>query len=187
MRMRKHGLWLVALLLCGSLLSGCAGGSSLTPGGSPEAAQPKPPVTVSNETLTLKVYFATRDAMYLVPETRTVKLSETPNPAKTALELLAAGPRNSELVAVMPAGSVVRELRIKDGVAYADFGDAIVKKHGGGSTAERLTVVAIVNTLTEFPDIQKVQILVEGKKVGTLAGHLDISEPLSHSEELNKK
>ena len=52
---------------------------------------------------------------------------------------------------------------------------------------EILTVGAIVNTLTEFPDVEKVQILVEGKKVSTLFGHLDVSDPLSRSPGIIKK
>ena len=191
--MRKRLAWLLVALLCCGMLAGCAGGSPPSSGGGlPETPSKKNPVSTPTtgsgvESRTLKVYFATRDAMYLVPESRTVNLASAQNPAKAALEILATGPQSADLVAVLPAGSVVRELRVKDGVAYADFNDVITKKHTGGSTAERLTVVAIVNTLTEFPDIHKVQILVEGKHVGTLAGHLDVSQPLSRSEELNKK
>ncbi len=38
-----------------------------------------------------------------------------------------------------------------------------------------LLVAEIVNTLTEFSEIQTVQILVTGKKVNTISGHMDIS------------
>ena len=168
--------------------AGCTNPNSSTQSGSTGAQQPKPPTINGNVTdAQVKVYFATKDALYLVPETHTVVGTESVNRAKEALAFLISGPKTADLTAVIPPGSTVRDLKIRDGIAYADFSDALVKKHIGGSTSERLTVVAIVNTLTEFPDIQKVQILVEGKKVGTLAGHLDISQPLSRSEELNKK
>ena len=72
-------------------------------------------------------------------------------------------------------------------IAYVDFNDKLVKNNTGGSTAEILLVAAIVNTLTEFHDIQKVQILVEGKKIDTISGHMDIGEPLSRSEKIIKK
>jgi spore germination protein GerM len=48
-------------------------------------------------------------------------------------------------------------------------------------------VAAVVNTLTEFPDIHKVQILVEGKTVETLSGHMSVGQPLSRSEGIIKK
>lgn len=40
---------------------------------------------------------------------------------------------------------------------------------------------AVVNTLTEFPGVEQVQILVEGKRVDTLYGHLDVYDPMSRS------
>ncbi|HWR39381.1 MAG TPA: GerMN domain-containing protein, partial [Patescibacteria group bacterium] len=179
MHNRLFGL-VFLMLLCAGILAGCGNGSSGSQSGSTEVKTPPAPSGGSiSETATVKVYFATKDALYLVPEVRTVTGAGSVSLAKGALECLAAGPKSPELVAVMPAGSAVRDLQIRDGVAYADFNAVLMKKHTGGSTAERLTVVAIVNTLTEFPDIQKVQILVEGKKVGTLAGHLDVSQPLS--------
>ena len=46
---------------------------------------------------------------------------------------------------------------------------------------------AIVNTLTEFAAVERVQILVEGKKVNTLFGHVDISEPLGRSVAIIKE
>ena len=43
---------------------------------------------------------------------------------------------------------------------------------------------AITNTLTEFKEIKRVQILVEGKKVITLSGHMDIEDPLERNKTL---
>ena len=43
---------------------------------------------------------------------------------------------------------------------------------------------AIVNTLTEFPEIKRVQILVEGKPVTSISGHMDLTEPLTRNETL---
>jgi hypothetical protein len=40
-------------------------------------------------------------------------------------------------------------------------------------------VYALVNALTvNLPEVEAVQILVDGKEVDTLAGHLDLREPL---------
>jgi len=41
-------------------------------------------------------------------------------------------------------------------------------------------VYTIVNVLTvNLPAIQAVQILIDGKEVATLAGHVDLREPLA--------
>jgi hypothetical protein len=43
-----------------------------------------------------------------------------------------------------------------------------------------LTVYAIVNAVTtNLPAVQRVQILVDGKEVDTIAGHIDVRRPLT--------
>jgi len=48
-------------------------------------------------------------------------------------------------------------------------------------------VGAIVNTLTEFAAVERVQILVDGEKVNTLFGHVDVTEPLGRSAAIIKE
>ena len=53
-------------------------------------------------------------------------------------------------------------------------------RHTGGSLDELFTVYAIVNSATvNLPAISRVQILIDGKEVDTLAGHVDLRNPLS--------
>ena len=42
---------------------------------------------------------------------------------------------------------------------------------------------AITNTLTEFPEIKRVQILIEGKKVTSISGHMDLEDPLIRNKD----
>ncbi|HPW21762.1 MAG TPA: GerMN domain-containing protein, partial [Vicinamibacterales bacterium] len=52
----------------------------------------------------------------------------------------------------------------------------------GGSQHELLTVYAIVDTLTaNLPAITSVQILVDGREVDSLAGHVDLRRPLPNT------
>ena len=41
-----------------------------------------------------------------------------------------------------------------------------------------MTIYSIVNTITQFPEIDYAKILVEGKEIETLAGHMDTSVAL---------
>ena len=85
---------------------------------------------------------------------------------------------------VVPIGVKVRSLKIdKDGTAYADFSKELAKR-GQGSYGEMMLCYAIVNTLTEFPEIKRVQILVEGEKVISLSGHMDVEDPLMRNTDL---
>ena len=57
-------------------------------------------------------------------------------------------------------------------------------KHPGGSLDEIFTVYTLVNALTvNLPAITRVQILVDGKEVDTLAGHVDLRHPLAKNLE----
>ena len=69
-------------------------------------------------------------------------------------------------------------------MATVDFSKELKTKHWGGSTGESMTIMSIVNSLTELPGIEKVQILIEGQKEDTLAGHWDLSSPISRDESI---
>ena len=194
MMANKIKLCVLLMLALALLISGCADSKPgvapassqngmINPTNSSEAQTPAPANQASSH---VTVYYATPDAMYLVAEKHTI--TKTDAPAKAAVELLFAEPADKQLARVLPAAAKLRNLTVKDHVAYADFSDKLIKNNGsGGSAAERLIVGAIVNTLTEFPEIHKVQILIEGKTVETLYGHMDVSQPLSRAEGIIKK
>ncbi|MBC8014330.1 MAG: GerMN domain-containing protein [Sporomusaceae bacterium] len=147
--------------------------------------QSSPSSLVPQEKMVVTVYNATKDAMHLVAEVHIIDKND--HPAKSAIELLLAGTQNVDLLSIIPTGTQLRHISVKDNIAYVDFNDKLIKNNTGGSASEILLVAAIVNTLTEFHNIQKVQIMVEGKKIDTISGHMDTSEPLSRSEKIIKK
>lgn len=167
----------LALLLLVTAVGGCKKDNS----GSP-------PADKSSETVTL--YFSDDQAMYLMPEERVVEVEKPVNPEKLAAAILSgliAGPENKDLQKTIPPETRLLGVAIKDGIAYADFSTELKSKHGGGSSGEIMTVSSIVNSLTELPEIEKVQILVAGKEIETLAGHLETSQPLERYQEMIKK
>ena len=81
----------------------------------------------------------------------------------------------------IPRGTVLNEVYIdSQQTAYLDFSSHLIDGHIGGTTAEFLTVTAILRTVFDtFPDhVKQVQILVDGEEVETIAGHLNLSQPL---------
>jgi germination protein M len=186
MSVRNKYLAFLTVLLIALFTSGCEPGQAVTgPAAAPAQQEKQSSQPSTAETMAVTVYYATKDATFLVPEIRTV--SKTDHPAQAAVEQLLLAPKNADLVQTLPEGTKLKGITVKNHVAYVDFNDKLIKNGRGGSTGEILVVGAIVNTVTEFADIYKVQIMVEGKKVGTLYGHLDVSEPLSRSESIIKK
>ena len=90
------------------------------------------------------------------------------------------------MVSLFPKGTKIRTMKLENGIAYVDFSKEITNVPQGSYTELMLTT-AIVNTLTEFPEIKKVQILIEGKKIASLKGHTDILDPLERNITLLKK
>jgi len=191
MRMGRRILFLLALVVLSVLVTACGfdTGKNDAPGSPAKPAEqtvdPGKTPGAGIEGKQVVVYFPTRDAMYLMPENR--KISQGQDPMRSSIEILLSGPENHDVVAIVPQGTVLRSISVKEHIAYVDFNNAIIKNNPGGSTTELLLVGAIVNTLTEFPDISGVRILVEGKKVETLTGHVDVSGVLGRSEDIIKK
>lgn len=70
------------------------------------------------------------------------------------------------------------------GIAYLDFYRSLYDAAAGGSLGELHTVYGIVATvMVSFPEIAGVQFLMEGEQLDTLAGHVDLSQPLRLSSE----
>ncbi len=130
------------------------------------------------------LYFSDENAEYLNGEERELgKLT-----AEALLNGLIEGPKNDANRRTIPDGTKLIDVKIEDGVAYVNFSKELTEKHWGGSTGETHTIFSIVNTLALNPElnIDSVQILVEGETIETLAGHMDISEPIEPNLEISK-
>lgn len=143
---------------------------------------PKPEITTSEVVL----YFADEQAEYLEPELRKVTMQKDETLAEAIVKGLIAGPQNLKFGVTIPASTKLLSVKIKDNIAYCDFSEEIKTEHWGGSTGETMTIFSVVNSLTELPEIKQVQILIAGEKQDSLAGHLDISQPIARDEALIK-
>ncbi len=122
------------------------------------------------------LFFGDRQAMFVMPEARRVDPGAEPL-GKVLVRELIKGPDDPFLTANMPRGTQLRSFTVKDGVARVDFSKEFRDNHPGGTAGEAMTLSSLVFTLTELPEIEKVQILIEGKTGDTL-GHVVLDEPL---------
>jgi spore germination protein GerM len=134
--------------------------------------------------ITATLYYIGDDGMALVPVQREVPFAATVvEQARAIIEAqIAAAP---PLVSAIPADTKLRDVFITErGDAFVDLSADLTAKHPGGSLSEIFTVYTIVNALTvNLPAVTRVQILVNGKEVDTLAGHVDLRHPLSKNME----
>ncbi len=131
------------------------------------------------------VYYgrSTMTDAYLVPVR--AKLPTRADTLTGAVELLVKGPApETGLERLIPAGARVLGVSRSGDLATADFSSEIRTRFIGGSRNEELLVWSIVNTLTEFPGISRVQILVDGKREESIGGHVGIDIPLERNPNL---
>jgi spore germination protein GerM len=126
---------------------------------------------------TVALFFASWGGDYLLPEKRKIfYTTSVTDQAKQAIIELINGPKQSYLFSPISTNTTLRELYIAaDGTAYVDLSREFIDNHWGGSEGEILSIYSIINTLTiNFPSIQRVKILVEGKEIDSIAGHISL-------------
>ena len=143
----------------------------------PSPTAPAPP----GRKIKARLFYVGESGTKLTGIERDVAYAE--NAAEQAREIVAAqvGPVAEPLVSAVPAGTTLRALFLTDnGQAFVDLSREVVVGHPGGTVSELLTVYTIVNVVTaNLPAITSVQVLVDGKEVDTLAGHVDLRRPLA--------
>jgi hypothetical protein len=127
-----------------------------------------------------RLFYVSEDGTRLTGVEREVVYGEGPAAQAQLIINAQLAPANAPLVSAVPPGTTLRALYLNaKGEAYVDLSRDVVTGHTGGSRDELLTIYTIVNALTSnLPAVTSVQVLVDGKEVDTLAGHVDLRRPL---------
>ena len=132
---------------------------------------------MQTETMDVAVYYLKdqNNEIYLVREVHAVPKST--GVARAALNELSSGqPITPGAFRVLPPGTEILSIRIENGLATVDFSKEVLDVNVGAS-GEAMGIASIVNSLTEFPTIQKVQFTVEGSVENGIDwwGHIGLS------------
>lgn len=101
-----------------------------------------------------------------------------------ALEALFAGPpQDTGLQGFFPKDTRVLGFTLKNGLAIVNLNSQATRINVG-SQGEALAIASIVNTLTKFPDVYRVQLLIDGKEIESLAGHVDTTGTFSYNDQV---
>jgi spore germination protein GerM len=151
----------------------------------PPAVVDEPPPPTAHITATL--FYGASDGQTLVPVRVDVPLaSDVVAQGQAILTALLETSAPEPLVSVIPEGTKLRAFYVTPrGDAFVDLSSEVTTRHPGGSLTELLTVYAIVNAVTaNLQAVQRVQILVDGREVDTVAGHVDVRRPLARDTSL---
>mgnify|MGYP005847417127 CR=1 FL=1 len=149
--------------------------STTVPVSSPSAAKPIIPTTVATATTVpsptpsmtkVKVYYSRSSAtdIEFVPVERTIP--KTAAIGRAAIEELLKGPTPEEeaqgLDNPIPSNARLLSLKIVDGVAYADFDEAL--QFGVGGSVRTMAIRKMITlTLMQFSTVKEVIISIEGR------------------------
>ncbi|MDT7573524.1 MAG: hypothetical protein QOE05_3698 [Actinomycetota bacterium] len=180
------------VLVLAVLTAGCAG-SSATPTAvdttpAPTAAAPgsePSPTTAAASPSTAGT--AARAIYYLGDGENWARLYREfhARPATTAVvrdavtAMLTVKPNDSDYISIWPAGTAVRGARVSGSTAYVDLSREALNGHTGGQ-GEEASLQQLVYTVTAAaPSVRDVQLLIEGRTVDTLWGHVGTRKPLA--------
>ncbi|MBN2183735.1 MAG: GerMN domain-containing protein [Candidatus Krumholzibacteriota bacterium] len=140
------------------------------------------PVEVPEQTMSVTLFFAGRDASGLLSETREIAVREgIEEQVKGVIRALAQGPEDDKMISALPQGTdVIEVFWVEESqTVYVDFNRVFISGHPGGGVSEYYTISMILRTISSnFPQIRKLQFLVDGYPVETIAGHYDTTGPL---------
>jgi hypothetical protein len=181
---REVAVLLIAFIVCAAVL-----GALMLKKYEERRMQPTaPPRSQQEGVFLVTLFFASPEGAGLVREGREIDACDGPvECVETVVEELINGPLG-DLAPTLPAAATVHSVQVDGDLALIDLGEDLVEGLPAGSNAEMAAAYSIVNTVAvNFPRIKRVKLLLGGKEVETLKGHLDLREPLAPDFNLEKK
>ncbi len=133
------------------------------------------------QTTTLMVYFSNKSGTKLKKVPVETTYDATIPLEQLAVEQLIAGPAaiknisDTELQKTIPDGTKINKISVKENTCYLDFSDDFMDKRP--EISDNVAIYSVVNTLTELPNINKVQFSIEGEQVMLYNDYVGFGEP----------
>ena len=91
-------------------------------------------------------------------------------------QLLAGPLEDDKLSPVLPAGTKINKVSLKDGICYVDFSKEFLEGRDGVS--DDVIVYSVVNSLSDIGNVSKVQFWIDGKPVSSYRETVQIDLPI---------
>ncbi|AEF80653.1 GerMN domain-containing protein [Leadbettera azotonutricia] len=147
----------------------------------PEPAKPaaQPRTKTSDRTL----YFTQIDSDGIILRVKTIRsLAVSDSPMVDALKALISGPdaeeKRRDMVSLIPQGVRILNATVRGNTAYISFSEEL-QYNTYGVEGYAAALKQLVWTVTEFPNVRDVQILIEGRRIDYLGEGIWIGSPVS--------
>jgi len=171
--LKKTLLVLSTLLLTIAIAAGCGQKSAdPQPGDQPQVEQP------AEQTLKIQSFYTDDQILNLVPRDADIKFTDVKDKYLAALKTLQKTD-DEKLITLWDQSEFLSATLSDDGALTVDV--KIPEEAHLGASGEDLALQAVLKTSFQFDEVKTVDILVEGKSVDTLMGHVELEHPFSRN------
>jgi hypothetical protein len=137
---------------------------------------PTPPAIPAeeNKQLKIKAYYGDETGEKLVEHETNISFKQDTEKYMTALKVLSVGPDSKKIP--LFKGFTFKTAILKDGMLTVDVSMAPEARLGAGG--EELLLQALKKTVFQFSEINSLELLVDGKAVDSLMGHMELPHPI---------
>lgn len=178
--MKSRGIIALAIILGLAVplsLSGCGQSSTVAPSATPSViTTPTPSASSTVAMRALAQYWVADTSRGFRLYREFVRINPTPDAITAALrQLVSHKPVDSDYVSLWPLDTTINSVTVNGDTALIDL---TFSKLNVGAEAESLAIAQLVWTATAAEtSIKKISLTVDGKKVESLAGHVDATKP----------
>ncbi|WP_058304525.1 GerMN domain-containing protein [Gorillibacterium timonense] len=177
---------ILTVILLGSMLAAAGCSAKNTPSSADpkptEAASPAatstiseaPTATPEQKTETIKAYYANADGTELVEKTVTIQADKADDKYLNTLKVLTS--TDDSNLFPLAKGLQFKSAELEDGTLTVDL--SILDEGRLGSGGEVLLMDALQKTVFQFAEINALEILVDGKQIESLMGHVELEHPI---------
>ena len=110
------------------------------------------------------LYYVDKETSEIKPEARMVDIKDImESPYEKILNLLLEGPKNENLISVIPQGTKLNKVTLDGNCLNIDFSSEILNFHNNAVNLKDNLINCIVNTVTELTEVNEVKFLVNGE------------------------
>lgn len=136
----------------------------------------------SYETTTLELYFADESGTMLAEAKQNVGYISNISMERLVVDRIIAGPLNDKTNPVVSPTLKVINVTTKDGICYINFDSPFLTKTQ--KVTDEVIIYSFVNSLTELPNVSKVQFMIDSETEVTFGDHIYLSDPFERNLEI---
>lgn len=130
----------------------------------------------------LTLYFTDETGTKLIEATRSVVYNTNISMEKLVVEELIKGPNSNEIYPTINPETKINSVTVKDGICYVNLNESFLTQMT--NVTSEVTVYSITNSLVELPNVNKVQISINGDTEGTYRESIPFSTIFERNLEL---